>query len=55
MSICPPCEHAADAVLEITLGMTSNHDPSYCRDLAIQPHGCTCQHDKGPVRPEDDE
>jgi hypothetical protein len=39
--ICPPCKEAADA---FTDGNPPPHDPAICRDAAIQPHGCACQH-----------
>lgn len=38
--ICPPCAAAADASTRLRGG----HHPEICRDAAIQPHGCPCQH-----------
>lgn len=46
--ICPPCALAAD--LGLTTHITPDgverpgHNPAACRDHAVQPHGCPCQH-----------
>jgi hypothetical protein len=48
--ICPPCKTAADVAVDLdllsaeTLQPVRRHDPSVCRDAAIQPNGCGCQH-----------
>lgn len=34
--ICPPCAEAADTA--------PTHPAEICRDAAVQPHGCGCQH-----------
>ena len=46
--ICPPCADAADIAASVLarhpdLG-PNGHPVSVCRDAALQPHGCTCQH-----------
>jgi hypothetical protein len=45
--MCPGCQAAADQALVDTMGLSADHDPAVCRDLAIQPYGCPCQHNKG--------
>lgn len=45
--ICPPCAREADADQQQRTNLPDwpiAHDPAICRDAAIQPHGCTCQH-----------
>lgn len=47
--ICPPCATTADGLRQyaISHGMPDadiSHRPDICRDHALQPHGCTCQH-----------
>jgi hypothetical protein len=55
--ICPPCAKAADepapefahanaarADHSLPPLTVPHHDPTICRDQAIQPHGCACQH-----------
>lgn len=48
--ICPACAEAVDKQKaempswEIELLGGPLHGPRICRDHAIQPHGCTCQH-----------
>ncbi|HZB28959.1 MAG TPA: hypothetical protein VE465_02215 [Streptosporangiaceae bacterium] len=46
--ICPPCREAADIEQAILLrrlpAAPLGHDPATCRDHAIQPGGCPCQH-----------
>lgn len=37
--ICPPCAKAADDPF-----VDHVHPAEICRDAAIQPHGCPCQH-----------
>lgn len=46
--ICPPCRDAADGP-----DRAVGHVPEICRDSAIQPAGCACQH--RPVHQPDDE
>jgi hypothetical protein len=49
--ICPPCAAAADAAAQaVREGVVDavGHVPEICRDAAIQPGGCGCQH--RPVR-----
>ena len=45
--ICPPCREAADADVQRRASLPDwpvKHDPAICRDAAVQPHGCACQH-----------
>lgn len=47
--IRPNCAQAADEDRALARPdyTPPGHAPTTCRDAAIQPHGCTCQH--GPV------
>jgi hypothetical protein len=48
--ICPPCrEAAAQQKAQIPAGELQllggpAHSPTICRDHAVRPHGCACQH-----------
>lgn len=45
--ICPPCAAAADAIAKAVRDgeiQPEGHYPEICRDYAIQPGGCGCQH-----------
>lgn len=45
--ICPPCARAADAIADAVRDgeiQPEGHYPEICRDYAIQPGGCGCQH-----------
>ena len=48
--ICPPCAQAADVEAEESRAAIDDeigpigHPPNLCRDFAIQPAGCGCQH-----------
>lgn len=55
--ICPPCAQAADAETRFARqnpdldDLAAGHRPEICRDQAIQPGGCPCQH-KPPAPPQ---
>lgn len=48
--ICPPCKtFVDDEVARVCRALPARmpvfgHRPEICRDAAIQPHGCPCQH-----------
>jgi hypothetical protein len=48
--ICPPCREAVDQqkaevpAWELDLLGGPAHSASICRDVAIRPYGCACQH-----------